>query len=480
MLKKVFSTIALFAAMYANAQSVTDPVIMRINGAPVTRSEFEYSYNKNNSEGVIDKKTVEEYVDLFINYKLKVKAAEDAKMDTLSSFKSEFATYRDQQIRPAMITDADVEAEARNIYNQTKNRVDGQGGLVKPAHILFMVKQSDTEEKNMAAKAKADSVYNVLKKASFDHALFTKLAEQYSDDKASLRTGGELPWIQNGQTLPEFNDKIFSMAKGETCAPVKTAAGYHIIQLRDKGMFFPYDSLRTDILRYIEQRGIKEQIINQRLDSIAKAQGEGVTPEMVLAQKREAMEATDSDLKNLIREYHDGLLLYEISNRNVWDKAAKDEAGLTKYFKKHKKKYKWDEPRFKGMAYRTREAADVDAVKSCVKGLAFADWNEKLRSTFNNDSILRIRAEKGIFKKGDNPVIDKYEFKVDAEIKEMKDYPHISTYGKMIKSPEDYTDVKGLVVADYQDELEKAWVAELRKLYVVEVDKSVLATVNKH
>ena len=67
-----------------------DPTIMTINGQPVSRSEFEYSYNKNNSEGVIDKKTVKEYVDLFINYKLKVAAAYDAKIDTLSSFQKEF------------------------------------------------------------------------------------------------------------------------------------------------------------------------------------------------------------------------------------------------------------------------------------------------------------------------------------------------------------------------------------------------------
>ena len=63
---------------------------MRINGQPVSRSEFEYSYNKNNRDGVIDKKSVAEYVDLFINYKLKVAAALAERFDTLSSFKQEW------------------------------------------------------------------------------------------------------------------------------------------------------------------------------------------------------------------------------------------------------------------------------------------------------------------------------------------------------------------------------------------------------
>ena len=89
------TTILLMAAALwwgspVHAQS--DPVIMTVNNKPVLRSEFEYSYNKNNNAGVIDRKSVKEYVDLFINYKLKVEAALDAKLDTMESFRKEFAT----------------------------------------------------------------------------------------------------------------------------------------------------------------------------------------------------------------------------------------------------------------------------------------------------------------------------------------------------------------------------------------------------
>ena len=90
-LKALFAALMLFST-WGWAQN--DPAIMTINGQPVSRSEFEYSYNKNNADGVIDKKSVEEYVDLFVNYKLKVQAALDAKLDTLKSFKQEFLTYR--------------------------------------------------------------------------------------------------------------------------------------------------------------------------------------------------------------------------------------------------------------------------------------------------------------------------------------------------------------------------------------------------
>ncbi len=481
MKKTVIMAAGLLLAAAASAQTETeDPVIMTIAGEPVTRSEFEYSYNKNNSEGVIDKKTVDEYVDLFINYKLKVRAAADAGIDTLSSFQKEFASYRDQQIRPAMITDGDVEAEARRIYRETQEKVDSAGGLVKPAHIFVLCRQSATDAEAAAAEAKADSLYGVLKEAGFSREAFTDLATRFSDDKSTVKNGGELPWIQKGQTLPEFDEKVYSMQVGETSEPVKSAAGFHIIQLRDKSNFFPYDSLRTSVMSYINQMGIKNKLINQKLDSIAAARGGDVTRDMVLAEKREQMEAEDSDLKYLIKEYHDGLMLYEISNETVWDRAEKDSVGLANYFRKHKKKYKWDAPRFKGIAYRTKDAGDVEAVKEAVRNVKYDDWNEVLRTTFNSDSVLRIRVEKGVFKRGDNAIVDTYEYGDSAVIREVKGYPNTASFGRFIKQPENCDDVRGLVVADYQEELEKAWVAGLRSKYPVYVDEKVLATVNKH
>lgn len=482
----------------AHAQQ-NDPTIMTINGQPVSRSEFEYSYNKNNSEGVIDKKTVAEYVDLFINYKLKVAAAYDAKIDTLSSFKKEFRTYRDQQIKPSFVSDADIENEARKVYEQTKERI-GDKGLVKAAHILLYLPQDAKDDKVKETELRADSIYNVLnaklqptvskvkgKKTTIPADTkafaesFAELAKKFSQDPGSARKGGELPWLSPGQTLPEFEKAAFALKPGELSKPVKTAVGYHIIYMKERKPVDPYDSLRTDIRRFLEARNIREKVANDSIMRVVKASDGKLQKEDVLDKRTDELTAKDSDLKNLIREYHDGLMLYEISNRNVWDKAAKDEAGLAAYFKKNKKKYAWEEPRFKGMAYHVKNVEDVDAVKNCVKGLPFDKWADKLRTTFNNDTVIRIRVEKGIFKKGDNALVDKMEFGVDTIVKPMKDYPIDAVYGKILKKgPEDYTDVKGLVTADYQDLLEKKWVADLRKKYPVVVNKEVLETVNKH
>ncbi|WP_036932086.1 peptidylprolyl isomerase [Prevotella sp. HUN102] len=471
--KAIFTAILLSSTM-AFAQN--DPTVMTINGKPVTRSEFEYSYNKNNAEGVIDKKSVDEYVDLFVNYKLKVQAAMDARLDTLTSFKQEFLTYRDQQIRPAMIDDSDVEAEARKIYKETKQRIDGSGGLMRCSHILLALNQKASSAEQEAVKNRADSLYNVIKKGGD----FAELARKFSGDPGSAKNGGELPLISKGQTVPEFENTLFAMKAGEISRPVLSPFGYHIIKLTAKESLQPYDSLKADIHQFIEVRGIREQIIDQKLQELSAASEGGLTPEQLLEQKLAELEAKDPDLKNLVREYHDGLLLFEISNRAVWEKASKDEAGLQAYFKKNKKKYAWAEPRFKGIAYHVKDQADVKAVKDCVKGIPFAEWSDKLRKTFNNDSIIRIRVEKGIFKAGDNALVDKEVFKKNVEQKTLKDYPIDAVFGKFLKAPQEMDDVRGLVTSDYQEALEKEWVGELRKKYNVVVNREVLATVNKH
>lgn len=464
----------LLAAGAATAQD--DPTVMTINGQPVARSEFEYSYNKNNAEGVIDKKTVEQYVDLFVNYKLKVAAALEARLDTLTSFKQEFAQYRDQQIRPSFVTDSDVEAEARKVYDNTKLAI-GPRGLVRPAHIFLYLGQQATPEQQQQAKERIDSIYGALKAG----ADFADMARRLSQDRGSAANGGLLPWIGPNQTLKEFEDKAYALKDGEMSEPFLSPAGYHIILMKGHKQLEPYDSLRSNILGFLEQRNVRERIARMRIDTIVAHSHGTLTREEVLARRADSLMALDPDLKNLIREYHDGLLLYEISNRTVWDKAARDSAGLEAFFKKNKKKYAWAEPRYKGMAYHVKDEADVEAVKDCVKDLPFTEWADALRNTFNSDSVLRIRVEKGIFKRGDNALIDREVFKKDTVVAPTKDYPIDAVYGKLLKKgPEEYTDVIGLVTADYQDMLEKKWVAGLRRKYAVEVNKEVLATVNNH
>jgi peptidyl-prolyl cis-trans isomerase SurA len=388
--------------------------------------------------------------------------------------------YRDQQVRPAMVTDADVLNEAREIYDRTKEAI-GTKGLILPAHILIRVSSNASQQEEDKARIRIDSVYQAL----LGGADFAELAKKVSDDRGSASNGGELSWIGPNQTLKEFEDAAYALQKGEMSKPVLSPVGFHIIQMKDRKQLEPFDSLRNTIIRGIEQRGIRNQIAEQKVKQIVEQSGGAMTPEMVMNTAADSLSEVDPEMKYLIQEYHDGLLLYEVSNREVWEKAAKDEAGLAAYFKDHKKDYAWSEPRYKGMAYHVKTKADVKAVKNCVKKLPFDQWAEALRQTFNPDSVIRIRVEKGLFKAGDNRVVDSLVFKVTpgpkAKPAKLADYPIDAVYGKKLKKgPEDYTDVRGQVTEDYQNMLEKAWVYDLRRRYKYSVNQEILKTVNKH
>ena len=341
-------------AITAGAQT-SDPVVMTINGQNVTRSEFEYSYNKNNGDEVIEKTTVEQYVPLFVNYKLKVAAALDARLDTLTSFKQEFAKYRDQQVRPTIVTSEDVENEARKIYDDRQKMI-GDKGLIRPAHILIRLAQKASSAAQDSAKARIDSIYACLRSG----ADFADLATRLSQDPGSAKRGGLLPWICIGQTLKEFEDVAFSLNKGEMSEPFLSPVGYHIVKMTDRKQLEPYDSLRANIITFIEKRNLRDAIAQRKVSEMVKSSNGQLTAAEIMQQKADSLAKVDEAMKYLIQEYHDGLLLFEVSNREVWEKAAADSVGQMKWYKKYRKK------RYGKKKYEE------------VKAAVTADWQDEL------------------------------------------------------------------------------------------------------
>ena len=318
MMRQLTIALSVFAAITSQQTlaQTTDPVVMTVAGVPVSRSEFEYSYNKNNGEGVVDKLSVDEYVTLFINYKLKVAAALDAKLDTLSSFRQEYQMYRDQQVRPTMVTDAEVLAQARQMYDRTQAMI-GSKGLVRPAHILLKLSTKATVQQQEKIHQRIESVYRALKAG----ADFAELAKKVSEDTGSAARGGELPWIAPSQTLKEFEDVAYALAPGQLSEPFLSPVGYHIILMKERKQLEPFDSLKQGIVASLERHGIRNEIADMKLRNTVAASAGKLNTSDVMQQKADSVAAANSELKYLFKEYHDGLLLYEISNREVWNKA---------------------------------------------------------------------------------------------------------------------------------------------------------------
>ena len=98
----------------------------------------------------------------------------------------------------------------------------------------------------------------------------------------------------------------------------------------------------------------------------------------------------------------------------------------------------------------------------------------------NNDSTTLVRVEQGVWKKGQNAAVDKYGFKLkNTEFQPRAEWPVVKAYGKLKKAPEEYNDERGRVTSDYQDELEKEWIKELKKKHTVVVNKEVFESLKK-
>ena len=449
-------------------------MVMTVNGMTVPRSEFTYSYYQNN-RGQADRKSVEEYAELYAIYKMKVAAALDAHLDTTTAFRQALASYGNSQSGGAAVVSTDLLPAARQLYDRTRRAIGSQG-LIRPAEIFLRLSTRASNREQDRIAQRADSVWRALQAG----ADFATLARKVSDDRQTAVHGGDLGWLQPNQRFVEFEQAAYALKTGELSRPILAPDGYHIILMKGRKQLEPFEELKDQIVRSFEQQGIREAIARQKIQSVVTS-GQ-MTEEQYMTRRADSLGAVDSEMKYLIQEYHDGLLVYEISNRQVWEKASKDEAALDGWFRAHQKDYVFSEPRFKGIAYHVKDQADVKAVKRCVKGLPFGKWADVLRQNFNPDSIIRIRVEQGLFKPGDSRLVDHKIFRtaLDQPVEVNKDYPIDAVYGKKLKKPEDYTDVRTQVIEDYQQALEQQWVADLRQRYAVKVYDDVLKTVNQH
>ena len=478
MIKKILACCAILSVgIFVKAQQADDPIVMTVAGEPVTRSEFEYNFNKNNTDAVVDKKTVREYADLFAVYKMKVRAALDAKMDTASAFQKEFRHYRDLQIRPLLVPDVVVEKQCEDYYKSMQDALGGKD-LIRPAHILVLIPQNADYNVQSQKKQLADSIYNVLLNGSD----FEELAHKYSDDVQSGKNGGALPWIGPGNTLKEFEDVAYSLQVGEMSEPFLSTVGYHIVKMLERKQLEPFDSLHSQIHRFMERRGVHERLAVDALDSLVRKYDGQYTTDQILDMETERLCADNLELKYLVKEYHDGLLLYEFCSTQIWEPAKKDTVALENFFKANKKNYAWEKPHFSGMVFYCKNKDDVKLVnKLLAKEKDEEKWIQTVRENFNKDSVM-VRMDKRLFVVGENNNVDALVFKIKgSEVKPLDGYPYAGYLGKKLKKgPAKWTDVGPKVIQDYQKSQEDKCVEELCKKYAVVIFEDKLSSVNNH
>lgn len=189
-----------------------------------------------------------------------------------------------------------------------------------------------------------------------------------------------------------------------------------------------------------------------------------------------SLEQSEPDYRNLLKEYIDGSLLYEVSVRKVWDKAAKDTEGLRSFFERNRDNYKWTEPHAKGFLVQ----ASNDSVAGLIRERAAQLAPDTLVQTLRREFKGNIAVDKVLVSKGTNAMVDNIMFgapQVQPSNAKYKVYFMINP--RVLMEPEEVNDVKGLVTSDYQNEFQAEWENELRRKYPVSVNEKVLRQVRR-
>ncbi len=187
---------------------------------------------------------------------------------------------------------------------------------------------------------------------------------------------------------------------------------------------------------------------------------------------RERLADTNSEYRNIVNEYRDGILLFEISNRNVWERSTTDADGLNAYFESNRAKYTWDKPHYKGCVI----FATSDSIATAAQTYLSTNTVESdslvgnLREKFGRD----IKVERVVTAQGDNAIVDNVAFNGEKPEAPGRWVAWFAYDGRVINAPEEATDVKGIVTSDYQQELDQNWVKSLRKKYKVKINKGTL------
>jgi peptidyl-prolyl cis-trans isomerase SurA len=202
-----------------------EPVLFSVNETPVSTDEFIRLYKKNsfNKTETVNEQAVEEYLQLLINFKLKIAEAHTRGLDTTARFNNEFKTYREELKKPYRTEPDALDQLAKQTYQRLTEEV-------KASHILIMAKPDATPSDTLAAFDKITSA----RKRALAGEDFGKLAAELSEDPSAKYNFGSLGYFTAMQMVYQFEDAAYSTKPGELSPIIRSQFGYHIVKVFDR------------------------------------------------------------------------------------------------------------------------------------------------------------------------------------------------------------------------------------------------------
>jgi peptidyl-prolyl cis-trans isomerase SurA len=204
---------------------VKEPAIETLGGKPVYVSEFSYVYNKNNAtaKDAYTKENINEYLNLYTNFKLKVREAEELGLDTAAAFQKELDGYKRQLAQPYLTEKGLTDQLTKEAYERMKEEINA-------SHILINLAQDAEPKDTLKAYTK---IMEIRQKAVAGES-FESLAQQFSQDPSAKTNKGNLGYFTAMQMVYPFENAVYNTKKGDVSMPVRTRFGYHIIKVYDR------------------------------------------------------------------------------------------------------------------------------------------------------------------------------------------------------------------------------------------------------
>jgi len=223
MKKRLLVALSFILTLQLSAQQ--DPTVLEIDGQKVTKSEFLQIYLKNNNNPKYDQKSLDEYMELFKKFKLKVAEAEALGYDTIPKLKKELAGYRKQLSQPYLVDSTENKVLVQQAYERMQVEL-------RASHILIKVDENASPEDTL----KAYNRIMAIRKRIEGGQDFNEVAKGPggSEDKSVEKNNGDLGYFTAFQMVFPFEEAAYTTPMGKVSMPVRTRFGYHLIKVTDK------------------------------------------------------------------------------------------------------------------------------------------------------------------------------------------------------------------------------------------------------
>ena len=302
-------------------------------------------------------------------------------------------------------------------------------------------------EKDMRAKLSEETVLNRIKKEN-KFKEYTKVKDSFIATIDSTLQEGDYVMAEG----VDVNKTLFKLGKTE----------YKI----------------DDFVKYIKEKQEKQPFMSSA--SYAYKLYDDYQKESIFAYEDAHLEEKYPEFKMLVNEYHDGILLFDLMDKEVWKKAEKDTTGLKNFYEQNKNDYMWDK-RVKTIVVNVNSPENLDKAKKLVRQNISID---SMRTVIKNEELKGVTAKSHYFQKGENIDIDETEWKAGV----IRVVPStVDNTTKIIKilevrqpEPKTFKEARGVVTSAYQAKLEEDWLKELNAKYHPTVDQKVLEKVRNY